>query len=171
VRRRDGRLVVFGADEQRDVPLHLAVAASCAIPGYFAPVQIGSRAYVDGGAHSPTNADLLRRRPELDLAAIVAPMSGAGALPTGLNGLLRRHSRRRLRQEIGSLRSAGLDAVTFEPGPAVREVMGDDLLSRERVDAVVQEAYRETLDRARHADIGRGLHRLRGGGHEFPEGA
>jgi NTE family protein len=157
VRRRDGRLVVFSADERRDVPLHLAVAASCAIPGYFAPVQIGSRAYVDGGAHSPTNADLLRDRPELDLVAVLAPMSGAGALPTGLNGLLRRHSRLRLRQEIGSLRSARLDVVSFEPGPAVREVTGDDLLSRERVDAVVPEAYRETLDPARRAHIDRAL--------------
>jgi len=36
-----------------------AVAASCAIPGFFAPVEIGGEAFVDGGAHSPSNADVL----------------------------------------------------------------------------------------------------------------
>jgi NTE family protein len=34
-----------------------AVAASCAIPAVFAPVPIGDRLYVDGGAWSPVNAD------------------------------------------------------------------------------------------------------------------
>ena len=32
-----------------------AVAASCAIPGYFAPVVVDGVRYVDGGAHSTTN--------------------------------------------------------------------------------------------------------------------
>ena len=38
-----------------------AVAASCAIPAFFAPVVIDGVRYVDGGVHSPTNADLARR--------------------------------------------------------------------------------------------------------------
>jgi hypothetical protein len=37
-----------------------AVAASCAIPGYFAPLDIGGVEYFDGGVRSPTNADVLR---------------------------------------------------------------------------------------------------------------
>ena len=40
VRRSDGRRVVFGRPGSPDVPLHLAIAASCAVPGYFAPVKI-----------------------------------------------------------------------------------------------------------------------------------
>ena len=36
-----------------------AVAASCAIPAFFAPVSIDGVRYVDGGVHSPTNADLV----------------------------------------------------------------------------------------------------------------
>ena len=40
-----------------------AVEASSAIPGFFQPVLIDGVRYVDGGAHSPTNADLLAGRP------------------------------------------------------------------------------------------------------------
>src|ERR1019366_430001 len=56
VRARDGRLVVFGRDSRP--PLPEAVAASCAIPGFFRPVSIDGDSYLDGGAHSPTNADV-----------------------------------------------------------------------------------------------------------------
>ena len=43
-----------------DVPLALAVASSCALPGVFAPVTIGGHRYMDGGVRSVTNADLAR---------------------------------------------------------------------------------------------------------------
>ena len=36
-----------------------AVMASCAIPGWFRPMQIDGRTYIDGGAWSATSADLL----------------------------------------------------------------------------------------------------------------
>ena len=157
VRRRDGRRVVFGRRGRLDVPLHLAVAASCAVPGYFAPVHIGSRAYIDGGVHSPTNADLLRTRAELDLVIVVSPMSGAGARPTSVNGLLRRHSGRHLASEIGALHAAGLPVVVFEPGPVEQAAMGDDLLSREHVEEVVGSAYLSARDHAARPDIGRML--------------
>ena len=74
VRRRDGRRVVFGRPGSPDASVGSAVSASCAIPAYFAPVTIGDTQYVDGGAHSPTNADVLRSRP-LDLVVVSSPMS------------------------------------------------------------------------------------------------
>jgi NTE family protein len=40
------------------VPLDRAVASSCAVPGAYPPVTIGSRRYMDGGIRSTTNADL-----------------------------------------------------------------------------------------------------------------
>src|SRR3954468_17420028 len=59
LRLRDGQRVVFGRDDV-DVPdVGTAVEASSAIPGYMQPVSIGRETYVDGGAHSPSNADLL----------------------------------------------------------------------------------------------------------------
>ena len=58
VRLRDGSRVVFGRD-RTDAPVGQAVAASCAIPGYYAPVSIDGVDHVDGGVHSPTNADVV----------------------------------------------------------------------------------------------------------------
>jgi NTE family protein len=57
VDRDSGRRVVFGSRSAPDATVADAVTASCAIPGFFAPVSIGGRAYVDGGAWSPVNAD------------------------------------------------------------------------------------------------------------------
>jgi NTE family protein len=60
VDRDSGRRVVFGAPGAPPVPVGAAVAASCAVPGIFAPVAIAGRTYVDGGAWSLTNLDVTR---------------------------------------------------------------------------------------------------------------
>ncbi len=52
-----GALRIF--DGTDGVPLVEAVAASCAVPGVYPPVPIGGRSYVDGGARSGSNADLV----------------------------------------------------------------------------------------------------------------
>ncbi len=99
VRLRDGNRVVFGRPGAPPAPVADAVAASCAIPSFFEPVMIGGVTFVDGGAHSPTNTDLLvdYRSPsqapapatpvgkaagsadrELDLVVVSSPMSVAG---------------------------------------------------------------------------------------------
>ncbi len=138
VRREDGRFVVFGRDE--DAPLHLAVASSCAVPGYFTPVPVGASTYVDGGAHSPTNADLLAGR-NLDLVVVVSPMSGPSRVPTGLYGASRLHSARLAAREVRALRRSGTPVVVFRPGPAEQAAMGNDFLSADHVDRIVQEAF------------------------------
>ena len=51
-----GELRVFTKDS--GVALVDAVAASCAVPGIWPPVTIGSHRYIDGGIRSATNADL-----------------------------------------------------------------------------------------------------------------
>jgi len=50
--------VVFGADGFEDVPISRAVAASCAVPMVYKPVEIKDRVYVDGGLVSTTNIDI-----------------------------------------------------------------------------------------------------------------
>jgi NTE family protein len=140
VRRRDGRRIVFGRYGAPRAPIHLAVAASCAVPGYFAPVRIGDLTYVDGGAHSPTNAALLRGC-DLDVAIIVSPMSGPpGSRPTLYAGA-RRHSARVLARETRALEAAGVRTLVFSPGPAEQAVMGDDMMSRHRLNDVVHQAF------------------------------
>jgi NTE family protein len=55
-----GRRVMFGRADAPEASVGQAVEASCAIPGFFRPVSIGGRDYVDGGAWSPTNLDTAR---------------------------------------------------------------------------------------------------------------
>jgi NTE family protein len=57
-----GRRVMFGQDGAPRATVGEAVEASCAIPAYFRPIEIGGRSYVDGGAWSPTNMDTARVR-------------------------------------------------------------------------------------------------------------
>ena len=68
--------VTFGRDPSPPADVASAVAASCAIPSFFAPVTINGVRYVDGGVHSPTNADLVAGL-GLDLVVISSPMSVA----------------------------------------------------------------------------------------------
>ncbi len=65
----DGRLLVTAVavatgvlrvfDDSDGVSLVEAVSASCAVPGVYPPVPIEGRSYIDGGARSGSNADLL----------------------------------------------------------------------------------------------------------------
>ena len=57
-----GRRVAFGTAGAPPAELADAVAASCAIPGFYRPVQIAGRSYIDGGVYSASNADVLRER-------------------------------------------------------------------------------------------------------------
>ncbi|GAA2143868.1 hypothetical protein GCM10009844_16760 [Nocardioides koreensis] len=140
VRRRDGRRVVFGRPGSPAAPLHLAIAASCAVPGYFAPVTIDEHTYVDGGAHSPTNAAILREK-ALDLVIVVSPMSGPANLPTDLYSLSRGHAARVARREARALRDSGTAVIVFRPGRAELQAMGNDFMARDRVDQIVQESF------------------------------
>jgi NTE family protein len=120
VRLRDGRRVVFGRDGAPPAHVADAVAASCAIPSFFEPVTIGGAAYVDGGAHSPTNADLLANR-DLDLVVVSSPMSAAGnRLRPSLDLPARRLCRFYLGQEAARIRRRGVPVLAFQP-------TGDDL--------------------------------------------
>lgn len=140
VRRRDGRRVVFGRPGGPQAPIHLAVGASCAVPGYFAPVRIGRHSYVDGGAHSPTNAAVLRGQ-GLDIAVVVAPMSGPAGWRPGVFPSVRRYSDRLLQREVRALEADGVRTVVFTPGPGEQQVMGTDMMSRERLDEVIQQSF------------------------------
>ena len=143
VRRRDGRRIVFGRPGSPVAPIHKAVAASCAVPGYFAPVTIGEHTYVDGGAHSPTNAAVLARR-ELDLVVVVSPMSGPSTARLSRYSAARRHAARLLEREVRSLERAGIRTLVIAPDVASQRVMGDDLMAHRRLDSVVDQARRST---------------------------
>jgi NTE family protein len=44
-----GEKVAFGREGAPPASLGDAVAASCAVPGFYQPVRVGGRCYVDGG--------------------------------------------------------------------------------------------------------------------------
>jgi NTE family protein len=142
-RRRDGRRVVFGKAGSPQATLSRGVAASCAIPGYFSPVRVDGEEYFDGGVHSPTNADVVKRRC-LDLVIVIAPMSAAGGLPRTVDGGLRYAVHRRLEREIGCLAERGTKVVRVEPAPHTLDAMGVNLMAQNRADEVVQAAFVET---------------------------
>lgn len=55
----DGRgRAVFGRGHREDVPISVAVAASCCVPGLFRPYRIDDRYYVDGEVARTMSADL-----------------------------------------------------------------------------------------------------------------
>lgn len=142
VRRDDGGRVVFGRPGSPSASLGQAVAASCAIPGYFSPVRIGKVQYFDGGVHSPTNADVLSRS-NLDLVVVVSPMSSAFGRSRSVDAPLRWVAHRRLDNEIRRLRRAGATVVRFEPGAHSIVAMGTNAMADDRADAVVQAAFLE----------------------------
>ena len=49
-------------------------------PGWFPPVEIAGRRFVDGGSVSSVSADLLATYP-LDEVVVVAPMTTEGGAP------------------------------------------------------------------------------------------
>lgn len=142
VRRRDGRRVVFGRPAAPRAPLHLAVAASCALPGYFAPVQLDGHSYVDGGVHSPTNAAILRGS-ELDLVIVISPMSGSVGWRPDFYAATRTYSARLLNREVRALHADGIPTVVFAPGVQEQQAIGNDMMSKDRVHEVVQRSFLE----------------------------
>jgi len=140
VRRLDGRRVVFGRPGAPEAPIHRAIGASCAVPGYFAPVQTGGHSYVDGGVHSPTNAAVLRRQ-GLEIVIVIAPMSGPSGWRPGLFPAARRYAERLLQREVRALTADGIRTVVFTPGPAEQQAMGNDMMSRRRLDEVIQHSF------------------------------
>ncbi len=140
VRTADARRVVFGRDDIAVSP-GKAIAASCAIPGLFKPVTIDRHRYIDGGAHSPTNAELLLDA-GIDTALVLSPMSGqSNVLRKRPTHRLRAAHGRRLRAECASLTSAGIDVHIFEPDAATLKTMGVNALDNDRTPRVVRDSF------------------------------
>jgi NTE family protein len=110
-----------------DISIARAVAASTSIPGLCQPVTIGRSRYIDGGGHSPTNADLAAGH---DHVLVVAPVD-RGQLATEVEGLRTAGSvvsivrpstgsRKRLGLAIGEL----LDAARIGPSRTAGEADG-----------------------------------------------
>lgn len=139
VRMPEGRRVVFGRDLD-DADLGTAVEASSAIPGYFAPVRHGGATYVDGGVHSPTNADLVGGI-GFDVVVVSSPMSGTSGALRGLRAGARRLHAATLAREVRAVRAAGTAVLVLQPGPEVVDAVGPNSMDPGRRRAVAEVAH------------------------------
>ena len=102
-----GRRVTFGRAGSPEAELADAVAASCAVPGYYKPVQIAGRQYIDGGMRSFANADLLLAE-GLDTVVCLSPFASwrqASLLDTAVYGIARKATAVQLARELGGSRT------------------------------------------------------------------
>lgn len=106
-------------DPSSGVDLVTAVAASCAVPGVYPPVDIAGRPHIDGGVRSGANVDIAAG---LESVVVLAPLPrgfGPIASPAGKpNGLAstRSWSHRTRRRSRRSARTSS----TPQPGPLPR---------------------------------------------------
>jgi len=153
VRQSDGRRIVFGRGSPRP-PIQEAVAASCAIPGFFAPVVIDGAAHIDGGVHSPTNADVLRDE-GLDLVIVSSPMSRRGRRPRlSPDQPMRTWASALLDSEARRLRRSGPTVGAFQPDEAVLAAMGLNPMDPSRRGAIAAASFEMAQRRLERADRG-----------------
>src|SRR5215211_4785387 len=154
---RSGKRVPFGRIDSPPSELADAVAASCAIPGFFRPVEIGGRRYVDGGVCSVSNLDLLAGR-GLDLVICLNPLSSReeeGSLNpiARLNQATRRLSGRRLGHEARKVRAYGAEVLLIQPTAEDLEVMGGNMMSGKRRHDVIETAVGTVTEQLRSAGV------------------
>jgi NTE family protein len=146
-----GRRVAFGREGAPMAELADAAAASCAIPGFYRPVEIRGRRYVDGGVNSVSNLDVVARE-ELDLVLCFNPASTRERMG-GAIGAWRAAAGRRLGREARKVRESGTEVVLIQPVADDLAVMGPNPMSRRRNNEVIETAIRTTTDALRAAGV------------------
>ena len=156
-----GRRIAFGRAGAPRAKLSDAVMASCAIPGWFTPVSINGRRYVDGGTCSPASLDLLAGR-GLDEVFVLSPMTSfTYDEPESVVGRLERRFRRivtrRLLRESAKVRRSGTRVTILGPGREDLEAIGVNLMDPSRRERVLDTSLRTSaaaLDEVAAADLG-----------------
>jgi NTE family protein len=159
-----GERVAFGQEGAPSAPLPDAVAASCAIPGFFRAVEIAGRRYVDGGVSSTSNLDVVEDR-RLDLVVALNPMSSLHAdaprtVAERIAMVVRQASGRRLGSEAKRLRAAGTEVILIQPTVHDLDAMGTNLMSRSRRHMVIETAVQTVSQHLQSSDSGERLAQL-----------
>lgn len=112
-------------DKDATVPLTLAVAASCAVPGVYPPTAIGSHRYIDGGVRSGTNADIAKgARRVLILRAEVLDVSAIEGMPATPHLTFE--------DELAALHQSGAQTLVITPDEASTAARGPNPLDASR---------------------------------------
>ena len=180
-----GEAVPFGQPGLDDVPISLAVQASAALPGLYAPVQVKGRTCVDGALKKTLHASVLLDE-GLDLLICLNPLvpfdathaprhkvlgSGEariprlldGGLPVVLSQTFRSliHSRLELGMRGYAESHPGTDIVLFEPDPRDPAMFLANTFSLSQRRLLAEHAYQRTreLMRSRRSSLGSQLAR------------
>ncbi len=141
-----GKRVVFGRAGAPHASLSEAVMASCAIPGWFAPIEIGNRTYIDGGAVSATSIDVVSHE-GFDEVYVIAPMSLTQSdHPKSLIAKLDRQWRgvvaRTAAGEIADVIAGGAQVFLASPTAEDLTAMGTNLMDSTRRKLVLETSLR-----------------------------
>jgi NTE family protein len=153
VDRQTGRRVVFG--ERPGAPgaeLADAISASCALPGYFAPVRIAGRQYVDGGVWSATNIDVATAR-RGDRILCLTPTA---VLTTSRWPALRaigKASELATTLEAASVRRRGATVTIVGPDARSARVLGENLMDARRLESALVQGFRQGIASQRHTSV------------------
>ena len=153
-----GLAVPFGSPDLAAAPLPRAVAASCAMPGFYRPVEIGGRLYVDGAVGSGPGLRLVAGR-GLDLVLCLNP--GSSSVPGG--GVFLPALRARLHEELAAqvraVEAAGTRVITLEPDARLGRMIGLNPMRRRTLLRVGGEAAAAVEQEVRRRGVGRELGR------------
>ncbi|MGE5131900.1 MAG: patatin-like phospholipase family protein [Gemmatimonadota bacterium] len=141
-----GRRVVFGREGAPPARLADAVAASCSVPGWYRPVVIGGRRYVDGGVRSTTSLGVVARS-GVDEVHVLAPMA---SIEPGRTRKPHERLERRVRalatsallRDVHALRRLGMRVTVLTPGPEDLAAMGVNLMDPRRREQVLETSLR-----------------------------
>lgn len=153
----NGRRTVFGRRESPRAGLRDAVMASCAIPGWYAPVPISGRRYVDGGTCSPTSLDLVGRL-ALDEVIVLSPMTSLrydrpATVAARIERRFRRISSKRVVGEIKKVAATGTKVTFLGPGPEDLAAIGANMMDPRRRQQVLATSLRTSAAALRSGDL------------------
>ena len=139
-----GTRVAFGRPGAPPADLTEAVMASCAIPGWYQPVRIGAARYIDGGAWSSTNLDVLAED-GLEEVHVLAPqvsfdLDDPRDWPTRLERQWRVRVTRRALRELAAVHRRGAEVLVLGPGRADLAALGNNLMDVSRRPLVIATA-------------------------------
>lgn len=137
VEAETGAFVVW--DVSSDVPVDRAVASSCAVPGFFAPITIEGRRYIDGGMRSATNADMARGH---DLVVLVSMLSPARMAAARSDPRAARYAVR-LESEMNALSEGGSRVEVLAPDDQAAAAMGRNVMDPAGAPAAAAEGLRQ----------------------------
>ncbi len=141
-----GRRTPFGQVGHPLANLRDAVMASCAIPGWYEPVTVGRRQYVDGGVCSPTSVDLLARL-GLDEVIVLSPMASLSydrpdSVTARIERRFRRLSTKRVVGEVKKVAAHGTHVRLLGPGAEDLAVIGANMMDPRRRPDVFETSLR-----------------------------